>query len=221
MAAEMLVRGGAKDIVLVDHEKTEIGNLTRHTLTLKDVGKSKAGALGEHLLSISPYVKVKAIRCRFENASEGYIDEMKNANIVIDCSGSDDILHYVEQFSWENRPLFFSMSIGLDAKRLYVLVSRRNKFPRAYFQRRVEKWLKKDLKEYNGAELPRSGGIGCWHPAFPAMCDEMWLWAATALKYFVGYIQSKVECSKVAVFEQVKDGNFFNGVRLAEEYHDR
>jgi hypothetical protein len=221
MTAEMLVRGGVKDIILVDHEKTEIGNLTRHTLTLNDIGNYKANALGGHLISLSPHVKVKSIRVRFENASERYINEIRNANIVIDCSGSDDILHYVEQFPWESRPLFFSISIGLDAKRLYVLVSRRNKFPRDFFQRRVEKWLKKDLEEYNGPELPRSGGTGCWHPAFPARGDEMWLWAATALKYFVGYTQSKAECSKVAVFEQVQVGDFFGGIRLAEEYHDR
>ena len=102
-----------------------------------------------------------------------------------------------------------------------MYVSRRNKFPKDFFQRRIEKWLKKDSEEYDGPELPRSGGIGCWHPAFPARGDEMWLWAATALKYFVGYIQSKAECSKVAVFEQVQDGDYFSGIRLADEYHDR
>jgi len=220
MAAEMLVRGGAKDIVLVDHEKTEIGNLTRHTLTLKDIGNYKANALEQHLKNISPYVKVKGIRGRFENASEKDINEIKNANIVMDCSGSDDILHYVEQFTWESRPLFFSMSIGLNAKRLYVLVSQRSKFPRVFFQSRVEQWLKKDLYENNGKELPRSGGIGCWHPAFPARGDEMWLWASTALKYFAGYTESEFKCTKVAIFEQVQIGNFFGGIRLAEEYHD-
>ncbi|MBW7992072.1 MAG: ThiF family adenylyltransferase [Planctomycetes bacterium] len=221
MTAEMLVRGGVKDILLVDHEKMEIGNLIRHTLALKDIGNYKAGALGEHLISISPYVNVKAIRGRFENASEKYKDEIKNANIVIDCSGNDYILHYIEQFTWESRPLFFSISIGLDAKRLYVLVSRRNIFHREFFQRRIEKYLKKDLEDYNGPELPRSGGIGCWHPAFPARGDEMWLWASTALKYFVCYTQSKAECTKVAVFEQIQVGNYFGGIKLVEEYHDR
>lgn len=220
MAAEMLVRGGVKEIVLVDHEKTEMGNLTRHTLTLRDIGVAKAKALEEHLTRISPHAKVKGIIRKFEDADK-YINEIKNANIVIDCSGSDDILHYIEQFSWENRPLFFSMSIGLNAKRLYLLISKRNKFPRNFFQQCIKKWLNKDVEEYGETNLPRSGGIGCWHPAFPARCDEMWLWAATALKYFVGYTQSKLECTKVAIFEQDQIGNFFSGIKLIEEYHDR
>jgi hypothetical protein len=221
IVAEMLVRGGAKEIILVDHEKVEIGNLTRHTLALEDIGVYKAKALERHLANISPNVKVKGIINKFENVNEKHIEGIKNTDIVIDCSGSDDVLHYIEQFPWANSPLFFSISIGLNARRLYVLVSKRRKFPGVFFQERVRKWLDRDVEEYGETDLPRSGGIGCWHPAFSARCDEMWLWAATSLKYFTGYAQSDVKYTKVAIFEQEQIGNFFGGVKLVEECHDR
>ncbi|MFA5240535.1 MAG: ThiF family adenylyltransferase [Phycisphaerae bacterium] len=222
MISEMLVRGGAKNIVLVDHEKVEIGNLTRHTLTLDDIGVEKVEALQKRLMAISPYVKIKKINRRFENLSDGNdINETKNANIIIDCTGNDDILYHIGQFPWDGRPMFCSISVSLQAKRLYVLVSMRNKFPVEFFKRHINKWLSKDIDEYNGEELPRSGGIGCWHPAFPARTDEMWLLAATALKYVASYVESETNCSKLAIFEQMQGENFFGGVKLIEECDDR
>jgi len=220
MIAEMLVRGGANNIILIDHDKIEIGNLTRDTLTLDDIGRYKTDALQERLVKISPYVKARTITSKFESVNANEANKIDDAKIVIDCTGNDDVLYCLKECSWSKSPIFFSVSISLQAKRFYILVSRKSVFPIGFFQRHISKWLSKDIEEYDGDELPRSGGIGCWHPAFPARGDEMWLWAATALKYLVIYTQSEAKYSKLAVFEQRQSNSSFDGVRLVEECDD-
>ena len=43
-------------------------------------------------------------------------------------------------------------------------------FPQEEYMQLISPWLKKDLEENKGVELPREG-IGCWHPLFPARLD--------------------------------------------------
>ncbi len=54
MVSEMLVRGGATDLTLVDHEEVEIGNLARHTLSLADIGTKKVAALATAAKDLTP-----------------------------------------------------------------------------------------------------------------------------------------------------------------------
>lgn len=52
--AELLVRGGVENLTICDPETTLTGNLVRHTLTLRDVGRGKAVGLAERLAQASP-----------------------------------------------------------------------------------------------------------------------------------------------------------------------
>lgn len=217
IVSEMLVRAGAQHIILIDHEKIEIGNLTRHTLDLDSIGELKTEVLKKRLMGISPYVEVHSYPNKLEKLDQTSINAIKEANIVLDCTGNDDILYCLEQFSWDRRPTFCSISIGLQARRLYVLVSQRRKFPVAFYMRHIKKWLHKDLDEYDGEELPQSGGVGCWHPAFPARIDDINLFASTALKYLDSYMKSSITHSKLGIFEQVQDESCFCGINFQEE----
>lgn len=221
MIAELLVRGGLKHITIVDHDKTEIGNIIRHTLTMDDVGEFKAKSLAHRLLRLSPFVESHVVDAKIEQIKPEYIEKLKDTNIVVDCSGSDDVLHYIRCIPWTHSPMYFSVSTGLQAKRLFILVSRRKKFPFDFFHRHLKKWLLKDMNEYEGPELPRSGGIGCWHPTFPARGDEVWMCAAAAMQYFNEYVDSKADYSKFAVFEQIQNKGRFAGIVLTEECDDR
>ncbi|MFC1763854.1 ThiF family adenylyltransferase [Planctomycetota bacterium] len=219
--AEMLVRAGVMCIGLIDNDKLEVGNLVRHTLTINDIGRAKVTALIERLSNLSPFANISGIGQKVQELNTSNIEAIQDVDVVIDCTGDDDVLHYLRAIPWTNHPTFVSASIGLDARRLYLLVSQRNKFPAGFLQRHVSKWLSKDIEEYDGPELPRSGGIGCWHPAFPAKGDEIWLCASTTLRYFDEYTQTQGRYSKFVVFEQVcNDGNF-GGFLLVDECDDR
>lgn len=63
--AELLVRGGARTLTLLDGERLEAGNLVRHTLTLDDLEQNKAEALAARLSRISPHVAVRAEAVKF------------------------------------------------------------------------------------------------------------------------------------------------------------
>ncbi len=218
--SEMLVRGGVKDICIIDDGKMEIGNLTRHTLTLDSIGELKTEALKTRLMGISPYVRIHAYHNRLERLGSTDIDNIKDAGVVIDCTGNDDVLYYLEQFPWDRRPVFCSISIGLQARRLYVLLSQGKRFPVRFYIDHIGKWLQKDLREYDGEELPQSGGIGCWHPAFPARVDEINLFASTALKCLSNYFNSNSKYSRLAIFEQMNNTSSFYGINLVAEESD-
>lgn len=220
MVSEMLVRGGARNLTIIDDGKTEIGNLTRHTLSLNDVAKFKASALGAHISTLSPHVKAEAINTKFENVQQPNANRVREQDIVIDTTGNDDVLFHLENFQWSGSPFFCSIAIGLQARRLYVLIARKPRFPRAFFMRHIKKWLVKDKLEYDGSPLPRSGGIGCWHPAFPARVDDMWLFTSVAVKYMERHIPTDRRYTKLAVFEKVFDNLSFGGIRLVREESD-
>jgi len=220
MVSEMLVRGGVKHLTIIDDERIEVGNLTRHTLSLKDVGQSKTEALYDHLLSLSPNVHVEVINTKFEKIENASADTVRKHGIIVDTTGNDDVLFYLENFRWTESPFFCSISIGLRASRLYVLNARKHRFPRIFFMRHVKKWLEKDILEDDGSTLPRSGGIGCWHPAFPARIDDMWLFASAAVKYMEGYISTDKRGATFGVFEKVTNNGSFGGIKLVCEHYD-
>ena len=220
MVSEMLVRGGAKKLTIIDDERTEIGNLARHNLSLNDVGKLKATALADHLSKLSPHAHVEVINTKFEKIKDPNANYVREHGIIIDATGNDDVLFYLENFRWTESPFFCSISIGLRASHLFVLIARKHRFPRAFFMRHIERWLKKDTLEDDGSTLLRSGGIGCWHPAFPARVDDMWLFASVALKYMEDHLRENIKGATLGVFENIIDNGFFGGIRLVSEHYD-
>lgn len=216
MVSELLVRGGVSQLTIVDKETLEAGSLVRHTLCLEDVGLAKATCLKTHLLKILPYAKVKEITCNLENVDDNDKEMLREADIVIDCTASDEVIHYCGDFGWGGEKLFCSVSVGFNAKRLYVFIARSRAFPNIIFLDLMKEWLKKEIADMGDTKLPRTG-TGCWHPAFPARVDDMWLAASTALKYFGDHIEMQQDRTKFAVFEQVKENDKFCGIKLIFE----
>ena len=83
-AALYLAAAGIGEILLVDHDCVEIGNLNRQILfTTSDVGKSKALAAGERISSLDPGIKVTAMVQ--EITSENIHRLIRDADILLDC----------------------------------------------------------------------------------------------------------------------------------------
>ena len=71
--------------------------------------------------------------------------------------------------------------MSFAARRLYLFAGTARSFPFDQYRKEIEPWLRKDGAENADVDAPREG-TGCWHPVFPARCDDVWLWGSVAVK---------------------------------------
>ncbi len=90
------------------------------------------------------------------------------------------------------------------------------RFPHAAFQKLIQPWLEKEIRENGGRELPREG-IGCWHPVFPARVDDVWMMASLAVKDLDRSAVSASPGAVLRVYGQEHEGETFRGLRFLEE----
>lgn len=202
-------------MILIDGETLEAGNLVRHTLTIKALGKNKATELAEKLNAASPHAKIEAISKMFPPTEPDDIALLRKAHIIIDCTGSDAVLEQINRFTWGERKLFLSVSMGLWAKRLFLFSVMTNEFPHKQFISMIEPWLKEEMVENAGRELPREG-IGCWHPLFPARVDDVWVFAGVTVKHLEDTLNSLPFNPKLVIFEQDSDTTGFTGLKRVD-----
>jgi len=213
--AELLVRAGLLRMLLVDEDRLEAGNLVRHTLDLRDLNEFKAEAVAKRLNLLSPSARIEGLNSSFP--PDGISDKNRIAacDLVIDCTGDDEVLYHLSTLEWANKTLFFSVSFGLRAHRLFCFAARAVRFPNESFRELLTPWLARDVEEHAGEEIPREG-IGCWHPVFPARADDVWMMASVATKQLERFAGSALERSELVVFEQCRDEDgSFAGIRRA------
>lgn len=209
VVAELLIRGNVRRLVLVDSDKLEIGNLSRHTLTRDSLKESKAACVAQRLNLASPHAIVESIECDFPFVDETHGSSIQECDLVLDCTGSDSVLHHLEHFAWNNEKVFVSLSLGRSGRRLFCFTALGKSFSYSAFSDSVKPWLEKERNEYKDQPLPWSG-IGCWHPIFPARVDDVWMMASIAVKHIESLMTFHSIRENFAVFEQVYDmnGNF-------------
>ncbi len=213
VVAELLMRAGVHNLILIDGDIFKVGNLGRHVLTLEDLLKPKASALARRLNHVSPHASVKAIDHHFPLVDPVHISQVQQADIVIDCTANDDLLHDLEKFAWDGTRMFASFSLGLRAQRLFCFTAADQvAFPRETFLEAVHPFLTEEWSMYAEQELPRDG-VGCWHPVFPARFDDITLMAAQAVKWLEASIATPPEQPVLTVFKQHYEDDMFIGVR--------
>lgn len=180
--AELLVRGGAREVGICDPEVLEGGNLVRHVLTLDGIGLNKAAALSDRLNGASPHARVRGIPSAFPPNAVDDVAWCENANCVVDCTANDDVLRHLEKFAWRGRPAVFHLSLGRDARRLFLFGRGRGAISAAEYLEWVNPWLVAERAQFGEAPLLRPW-TGCWHPAFSARPDQIWLFAAAAVAW--------------------------------------
>jgi len=210
VVGELLVRCGAHRVTVVDSETLTIGNLCRHTLTLKDLGRPKAGALAARLNQLSPHAEVTAIDDVLEEGGE-LQPQIIGRDVVIDCTASDDVIYHLARIPWGKSTLFVSASVGLRARRLFYFACLGNAFPEDTFHTAMAPWLLKERQESVDLHLPREG-IGCWHPVFPARWDDLSLFASMTVKQIERSFLTAAE-PQLLVFEQESEEGNFIGIR--------
>ena len=97
--------------------------------------------------------------------------------------------------------MFVSISVGFGAKQVFVFCAKEAAFPADEFKNAINPYLEKEKNAIAGSELPRDG-IGCWHPAFPARCDDVWMMTSMAVKIVEAFVQGNERVYGLTVLRQ-------------------
>jgi len=199
--SEMLIRGGVHQMTLFDDDIVEIGNLTRHTMTISDIGEYKALHLAQRLNSLNPHAEVASVVSKITFTSLDALQLLMEHDLIIDCTADDELLHVLAGIVFPNNTNFFSISIGFRAKRLFCFHAKEKSFPVDEYIAEMSQWINAEQDEFKDEIFPREG-IGCYHPVFPARCDDMWLWSSIAVKVIAKGIDSSPSDPVLHVYEQ-------------------
>lgn len=161
--AEILTRGGVNNITLIDNDAVEHGNVCRSIYSFTDVGKSKVEALGNKLEEMSPFLNVGVLKANIYSEvnyrSKGEIyNILSNANIVFDCTASNELLHCLSILDLPN-PII-SLGITNEARDLICVTNSSDNL----FEKR--KFYLSQLE--HETENLYYEGIGCYTPTFKA-----------------------------------------------------
>lgn len=168
LVATSLVRGGAKHIGIWDGDTVEPGNLCRSAYNNKNVGKNKARELSSLLRNTSPFCKVSAHSFDLYGninyqSQEDVLEELKDYDVVIDCTASNELLHFLS-YSLKDK-LLLSMCITNRSQNL-LCISNADGNPfeirKAYLAKIVQ-----DTRNYY------IEGTGCYSPTFLATNSDI------------------------------------------------
>lgn len=177
--AENLVRMGVTRMGIVDADVVNLGNLSRHTLSMRELGHGKAKALAAALNRTMPDANVEDITIAFPPTKAAERKRLEGWDVIVDCTAEDAVLHAMAEYPWDGVKVFVSLSMTWRAKGLVAYADEQASFPAT-----------DALQHFLGASgrpeeesLDLMEGIGCWHPVFPASADDVRLWAAIGTKF--------------------------------------
>ncbi len=212
--AELLARGGVNSLMLIDHDDLAAGNLVRHTLSGQDIGKNKAVALADRLLSVAPFSTIKGHASRFPTEKREVIGLLEDRDIVIDCTADNEVVSALSLGWWSLEKLFMSASVGYEARRIFLFTHQGQAFPQQVFQAMIEPLLQEEraLWSESGETLE---GAGCWSPLFPARMDDLLLAASSTIKILEEMAEKCEPETRLVTFEQII-GDGFLGLKRSD-----
>ena len=196
----MLVRLGLEKMVLIDGDDVEAGNLSRHTLTLREEKMKKSTAMALRLRSISTQAQVRNIDFYIDPQNSQCREAIEQADLVIDCTADDEVLAEMHEFSWKHTAIFASIFVGLYGKRVYIYSSPGWSFSSRELKRALDPLIKEDYTAHPDFVLPNEN-IGCWHPIFPARSDDIWLACTLAVKEIESILKTGKDHSELIVIK--------------------
>lgn len=124
--AEILTRAGVSELVLRDSATVKNGILVRQPFTDADIGRPKAAALGDRLLTIRPDFRVNVVGSDIVAEELNGQDWPQEADLIIDATASETVAKKLERVRSRQRaavPPIASMSFGRNANRGLLTVA--------------------------------------------------------------------------------------------------
>jgi len=117
--AEILVRSGVGNILLVDHDTIELSNLQRQSLyTEKDLGKLKSIVAKEHLRAINSHIRINNFDHKIKDNT---IMKLKDYDLIIDCTDHFATRFIINEFCVNYKiPWIFSAVAGSEGMAMLV-----------------------------------------------------------------------------------------------------
>ena len=178
-----LARSGCHNFGLWDNDIIELGNICRSSYSINYAGEPKVCALEKQLLAINPHNVVRVHGLYSENpeynfpvtyldgdfyaninykSQEDVISELKDYDVIIDCTASNELLHYLSYAVTDK--LLISLCITNHANDL-LMVSNTDGNPFELRKMYLSK-IEQDTKNFYAE------GSGCFSPTFLALnCD--------------------------------------------------
>lgn len=204
--AELLIRGGLLDLLLVDGEVLEAGNLSRHVLTSTSVGRGKADELAKRLRQISPSAKINIVAHDLHDPQMTH-DRLDDADLTLDFTGADEVPALMAATHWNIARRFISASFGYGAQRLFLYRSVGTRFPANDFNAAVAPWLERERQVWKKAGEVFEGA-GCYSPLFPARADDVMGGAVAVVKFIEETIQMRRDDAELVVLQASRYGGF-------------
>lgn len=180
--AEILVRGGAKNIILEDFDTIKGGNLCRANYDLNDMIYYKTDSLTKRLKAISPFVNINSISVKLNNYDLDTIKDTfnKNVDIIFDCSTDTEVTYIIDKLDFIGKT--FSLAITNNAKS-FVSITGDNLTKQA-----------KTIFDFVENEPPTYfEGTGCGYPTFEANYNDINALLNVGLKVINNnYLKNKV-----------------------------
>nr|WP_314494242.1 ThiF family adenylyltransferase [uncultured Chryseobacterium sp.] len=177
MIANILTRGGCKNISLVDYDVKIPENICRSEYNLNPLVCTKTEDLKNLMYSISPYVEIPSFDLEFKllfennNAELKKVEEIINSyDFIFDCTTDNDLLYTLSKLNLEKK--FFSFSITNKAEHMVCACDGdRYKFSQIQF---------KNVLDSDTDDLYEP--TGCWNPTFKASYNDIGVLVHTAMK---------------------------------------
>jgi len=210
--AEMLVREGLLSILLIDNDVLSAGNVVRHTLTLNDIGKSKTEALKAKLEAINPLVVVEILPEKLPENQTDLHGLIQDYGLVIDCTGSDEVLMLLSAPKFSIPKYFASFSLGYRADRLYAYIESGFFFSGESFEDSYRKWKEIEVQEWQ-SDGETIEGAGCWSPLFPARYDDIVIAGSICVKLLEKLVTYNCQHARFMAFERLIESDVCTGYK--------
>ena len=178
MVARTLVRGGALNITLIDHDVKEPENICRSEYWFVNGITGKVHELDVELVRISPFVEVNwserlldAAKWMFgrKGVKEALEDIWKEYDFIIDCSTDNDVAVILDGLDIKGHVI--SISITNHAKELVCAVK-----PNLY------NWIVNIYDKLGNDTADLYNPLGCWSPTFKASYTDISVLVQYAIK---------------------------------------
>jgi hypothetical protein len=124
-------------------------------------------------------------------------------DVVMDCTGDDEVLRSLGETWWPIPRSFVSASLGFAANHVFLFSCHSCTFPVEDFQVALQPWLDLERTQWTASgEILE--GAGCWSPLFPARCDDVWLAAVAVVRHLERLLEG-MEMDGLLVLEQAPD----------------